>query len=50
VDTEAVTRAAVRIDPSRMTVAIVGDRQKVEAELADLGLGRPADMQHQDQE
>jgi zinc protease len=39
VEIDAVTAAAQRFDPSRMTVAIVGDRAKVEPGLAALGLG-----------
>jgi zinc protease len=48
VDVEAVTRAAARIDPAKMTVALVGDRASVEAPLAGLGLGRPVVMEHED--
>jgi len=41
VDIEAVTVAARRLDPSRMTVAAVGDRAQIEPALATLGLGAP---------
>jgi zinc protease len=44
VDLEAVAAAARRLDPSRMTVAVVGDRQTIEADLRDLGLGDPVVM------
>jgi predicted Zn-dependent peptidase len=50
VDAAAVTRAAARIDPSRMTIAVVGDREQVEPALARLGLGEPEVMAHDDQE
>ncbi len=50
VDTEAVTQAAARIDPSRMTVAIVGDRERVGESLLGLGLGAPEEISHEDQE
>ena len=36
---EAVTAAAARIDPDRMTIAVVGDRERVEPALSSLGLG-----------
>jgi predicted Zn-dependent peptidase len=49
VDAALVTRAATRIDPSRMTVAIVGDRAKVEAGLSSLGLGDPVVVEHEDE-
>jgi predicted Zn-dependent peptidase len=39
VDIDAVTAAAGRLDPARMTVAIVGDREKVEPGLRGLGIG-----------
>jgi zinc protease len=39
VEIAAVTEAAQRFDPGRMTVAIVGDREKVEPGLGALGLG-----------
>jgi predicted Zn-dependent peptidase len=39
VDIDAVTAAAGRLDPARMTVAIVGDREKVELGLRGLGIG-----------
>jgi predicted Zn-dependent peptidase len=42
VDIAAVTAAAERLDLSRMTVTVVGDREKIEAGLAGLGLGAPA--------
>ena len=41
VDIDAVTTAAQRFDLSRMTVAIVGDRAKVEPGLRGLGIGEP---------
>ena len=42
VDIAAVTAAAERLDLSRMTVTVVGDREKIEQGLAGLGLGAPA--------
>ncbi len=42
VDLDAVAAAAGRLDPARMTVAVVGDRDKVEPGLRGLGLGEPA--------
>jgi zinc protease len=42
VDIAAVTAAAERLDLSRMTVTVVGDREKIEPGLAGLGLGAPA--------
>jgi predicted Zn-dependent peptidase len=39
VDIDAVTAAAQRFDASKMTVAIVGDREKVQPGLETLGLG-----------
>lgn len=39
VEIPAVTEAAQRFDRTRMTVAIVGDREKVEPSLQALGLG-----------
>ena len=42
VDVAAVTAAAERLDVSRMTVTVVGDREKIEPGLAGLGLGAPA--------
>lgn len=50
VDAAAVTKAAERIAPSRMTVAVVGDREVVEPSLARLGLGAPEVMEHEEQE
>jgi zinc protease len=50
VDADAVTRASVRIDPSKMTVVIVGDRAKVEPGLAALGLGDPVVVEHEDRD
>jgi zinc protease len=50
VDAAAVTKAAERIDPSRMTVAVVGDREQVEPALARLGLGQPEVMRHEEQD
>jgi predicted Zn-dependent peptidase len=44
VDLDAVTGAAQRLDPSRMTVAVVGDREAIEPSLCDLGLGEPVLM------
>jgi predicted Zn-dependent peptidase len=44
VDLEAVTAAAQRLDPSRMTVAVVGDRAAIEPGLRGLGLGEPVVM------
>jgi predicted Zn-dependent peptidase len=41
VDAGAVTAAAGRLDPDRMTIAIVGDRSQVEPGLAALGIGEP---------
>ena len=41
VDIAAVTAAAERLDLSRMTVTVVGDREKIEPGLAGLGLGAP---------
>jgi predicted Zn-dependent peptidase len=48
VDAAAVTRAAARLDPANMTVAIVGDRASVEAPLAALGLGEPTIVEYED--
>lgn len=48
VDLDAVTAAAQRIDPARMAVAIVGDREKIEASLEALGLGAPVVTDIQD--
>jgi zinc protease len=48
VDLDAVTAAAQRIDPARMTVAVVGDREKIEASLEALGLGAPVMTDSQD--
>jgi predicted Zn-dependent peptidase len=42
VDIAAVTAAAERLDLSRMTVTVVGDRERIEPGLAGLGLGAPA--------
>ena len=42
VDIAAVTAAAERLDLSRMTVTVGGDREKIEQGLAGLGLGAPA--------
>jgi zinc protease len=39
VDIDAVTAAAQRFDASKMAVAIVGDREKVEPGLETLGIG-----------
>jgi predicted Zn-dependent peptidase len=39
VDIDAVTAAAGRLDPAKMTVAVVGDREKVEPGLGSLGIG-----------
>jgi predicted Zn-dependent peptidase len=50
VDAEAVTRASARLDPARMSVAVVGDRERIQSELARLGLGDPQMMAHEDQE
>jgi zinc protease len=44
VDLAAVAAAAERLDPARMTVAIVGDRQAIEPDLRGLGLGEPVVM------
>ena len=44
VDLEAVAAAAQRLDPARMTVAVVGDRETVEPGLRGLGLGEPVVM------
>lgn len=44
VDLEAVASAAQRLDPARMTVAVVGDRETVEPALCGLGLGEPVVM------
>ena len=41
VDLDAVAEAAARLDPARMTVAVVGDLEAVGAGLAGLGLGEP---------
>ncbi len=41
VDLDAVAAAATRLDPARMTVAVAGDVEAVEAGLAGLGLGEP---------
>jgi zinc protease len=42
VDIAAVTAAAARLDPERMTVTVVGDRERIEPGLAALGIGTPA--------
>jgi zinc protease len=47
VDIDAVTAAAQRFDPSKMTVAIVGDREKVEPGLAALGIGAVAGLEEE---
>ena len=39
-----VVEAARRLDPARMTVAVAGDREAVEAGLVGLGLGDPVRM------
>ena len=39
-----VVEAATRLDPARMTVAVAGDREAVEAGLVGLGLGDPVRM------
>jgi predicted Zn-dependent peptidase len=44
VDVAAVTAAAERLDLSRTTVTVVGDRERIEPDLAALGLGQPAVM------
>ena len=41
VDLDAVAAAATRLDPSRMTVAIVGDGEMIGPGLRELGLGEP---------
>jgi zinc protease len=42
---EDVTRAAARhIDPSRLLILIVGDRDKVSTPLEQLGLGKPVEI------
>lgn len=41
VNLDAVAEAAARLDPARMTVAVVGDLEAVGAGLAGLGLGEP---------
>jgi predicted Zn-dependent peptidase len=48
VDDDAVTRASSRLDASRMTIAIVGDRAAVEPAISDLGLGQLEVVEHQD--
>ena len=48
VDAGAVTRASARLDPGEMTVVVVGDRAKVEAPLAALGIGAPVVMEHEE--
>jgi predicted Zn-dependent peptidase len=48
VDAAAVTTAAQRLDPDRMTVALVGDRAQVEPGLAELGLGEPLVLERTD--
>jgi predicted Zn-dependent peptidase len=50
VDLDAVAEAATRLDPARMTVAVVGDMESVEAGLAGLGLGEPIRMSAEVQE
>ncbi len=47
VDIDAVTAAAQRFDPSMMTVAIVGDREKVEPGLGALGIGAVAVLEEE---
>ncbi len=42
IDIAAVTAAAERLDLARMTVTVVGDREKIEQGLAGLGFGAPA--------
>jgi predicted Zn-dependent peptidase len=44
VDLDAVAEAARRLDLTRMAVAVVGDREKVESSLTALGLGDPVRM------
>jgi zinc protease len=44
VDLDAVAESARRLDPERMTVAVVGDLASIEAGLAGLGLGEPVRM------
>ncbi len=44
VDLDAVVQAATRLDVARMTVAVVGDREAIEAGLSGLGLGEPVRM------
>ena len=44
VDVAAVAAAAERLDLSRTTVTVVGDRERIEPDLAALGLGQPAVM------
>jgi zinc protease len=48
VEARDVTAAARRIDPSRMTIAVVGDRARVDSGLAALGLGEVQVMEHQE--
>jgi predicted Zn-dependent peptidase len=50
VDLDAVAEAATRLDPARMTVAVVGDLESVETGLAGLGLGEPIRMSAEVQE
>ena len=50
VDLDAVAEAATRLDPARMTVAVVGDLEAVEAGLAGLGFGDPVRMSAEVQE
>jgi zinc protease len=44
----AVTTAAERIHPSRMTIAVVGDRARIEPGLQALGLGDVQITEHQE--
>ena len=47
---QIVAEAATRLDPARMTVAVVGDLESVETGLAGLGLGEPIRMSAEVQE
>ncbi len=44
VTVDQVIAATARLDPGRMVVAVVGDRERVLPGLADLGLGTPREL------
>lgn len=48
VDTASITASAQRVDPDAMTIAVVGDRAAIEADLTALGLGTPVVLENAD--